>query len=218
MSNLTLVIGNRNYSSWSLRAWLALTQAGLEFDEIQIPLFMPKFKQEIAKYSDAGKVPILIEDGTVIGESIAILERAAELAPSAKLWPDDPLARAAARSCAAEMHAGFFALREHCPMNMRRSVPDFRLTPAVEQEIARITQLWTELRLNYGGSGDFLFGHFTNADAMFAPVCSRLRSYHVPLDEVSANYVSAVLAMPAMKDWAEQAAQEEWVIAEEEVD
>lgn len=217
MPDLTLVIGNRNYSSWSLRAWLALTQAELRFEEVQIPLFMSGFKQEIAKYSGAGKVPVLIEDGTVICESLAILERTAELAPSALLWPEAPLARAAARAAAAEMHAGFHALREHCPMNVRRSIPDYALTPAVEQDITRITQIWGDLRARYGSDGDFLFGHFTNADAMFAPVCSRLRSYHVALDDVAGAYVAAVLAMPAMADWAEQAAREAWVIEEEEV-
>lgn len=219
MSTLTLVIANKAYSSWSLRPWLALRMAGLAFEEVVIPLRQPETKAEIAKHSGAGKVPVLHDGGITVWESLAILEYIAERAPEAGLWPVEIHARAAARAISAEMHAGFTALRSQMPMNVRASLPGRGRTPEVAAEIARITEIWRSCRTRFGDAGPFLFGRFTNADAMFAPVVTRFRTYGVEaeVDDVSKAYIASVLSLPPMLEWVAAAKVEPWSIADYEV-
>src|SRR4051794_35987064 len=175
----TLVIGNKNYSSWSLRPWIAMKVCGIGFDETVIPLYEPASRERILEVSPTGKVPALIDGDIRVWESLAILDYLAERHPGAGLWPKDQAARAHARSVAAEMHAGFAALRRHCPMNMRRPVKARELTAEAAADVARIDHLWTQCRTRFGAGGPFLFGAFGAADAMFAPVVSRLHTYDI---------------------------------------
>ncbi len=216
--SLTLVIGNKNYSSWSLRAWIAMAASGIAFDEVFIPLSLPDTKERIKRHSPAGKVPVLIDGDAVIWESLAILEHLAERFPKAGLWPSEPAARAHARSIAAEMHAGFQPLRSQCPMNLWRPVERLALTPEVEANVARITEIWRAARERFGKGGPFLFGSFGAADAMFAPVATRFHTYDIPCDKVSRAYVDAIHAHPAFKIWRDGAFKETLVIAQDEVD
>lgn len=212
MSTPVLYIGNKNYSSWSLRPWLAARQIGFSFDEVIIPLDQPGTRTEILRYSPTGRVPCLVLGDQIIWDSLAICETLAELRPAAKLWPEDPVARALARSVSAEMHSSFQALRQHFPMNIRGRFPQRGVTPAVQEDINRICALWRDCRRRYGAGGSLLFGHFTIADAMYAPVVSRLVTYGVALDEDSRAYVDAVMALSAMVDWVEAAKREPWII------
>ena len=214
---MTLVIGNKNYSSWSLRAWLALKLAGLPFEEVLIPLDEPDTRERLREQSPTGRVPVLKDGALVIPESLAIIEYAAELRPDARLWPADRAARAVARAVAAEMHAGFAALRHHMPMNIRRRAPGKGEGPGVADDIARISDIFRTCRTRYGAGGDFLFGAPGAADAMFAPVATRFRTYGVALDPVVQAYVEALLALPPMRAWEAAAADERWTIAAEEV-
>jgi len=216
MAALTLVIGNKNYSSWSLRPWLALRAAGLPFEEVLIRLYTPTSKEEILRWSPSGKVPALVEGDSVTWDSLAICERAAELAPTAGLWPSDAVARAFARSVSAEMHAGFLALRTLCPFNLR--IREKRpLTQETEADVARITSLWRDCRERFGRGGEFLFGRFGIADAMFAPVLTRFRSWGIPIeDAVVRRYSGAVLDWPHFREWEEAALQETERIASSE--
>lgn len=214
MSELTLVIANKTYSSWSLRPWLTLKHVGAAFDEVVIPLRQPETAAKISQWSPAGKVPVLRHGDVTIWESIAILEYLAELFPDANLWPADPAARAHARAISAEMHAGFTALRSNMPMNLRRHLPGRGRTPEVEKDIARITAMWRDCRERFGSGGPFLFGAFSNADAMYAPVVTRFETYAVTLDAVCRAYSDALLALPAMRAWSAEAAAEPWTIAE----
>lgn len=209
---LTLVIGNKNYSSWSLRPWLALRHAGLPFEEVLIPLDQPDTAQRLSEESPSGLVPVLREEELTVWDTLAICERAAELAPEAGLWPSDDKARAVARSVAAEMHSGFSALRSACPMNIRRR-SSYVMSDAVSRDVDRITAVWRDCRTRFGEGGPFLFGSFTNADAMYAPVCTRFRTYSLPEDSLTTDYIDAVHDHPAMRDWTEAARNEEWVIA-----
>lgn len=195
---MQLVIGNYNYSSWSLRAWIALKVFGFDFDVTRIPLYGPGAKQQILQHSPAGKVPILKDGGTVVWDSLAIMEYLAE--KDAKLWPADAVSRARARSVSAEMHAGFPNLRQHMSMNVRRRYPGKGRTPEVLDEIRRIEDIWSQ------ASGPFLFGPFTAADAMYAPVVLRFRTYDVQVSHRA--YMEAVLALPAMKEWIAAAERE----------
>lgn len=215
-AHLTLIVGNRNYSSWSLRAYLGMAVSGLDFALDVIPLHHPETRAKLAGRSPSGKMPVLIEDGVAIWDSLAILERLAELAPAAGLLPADGVARAVARSAMAEMHAGFADLRAQYPMNLRRAPKPIPATPGTAADIARILEIWHDCRARFGAAGPFLFGQFTIADAMYAPVCTRLRTYAVPLDAGSAAYVDAVLSHPAMRDWTDAALTETWVIAADE--
>ncbi len=217
MADLTLVLGNRNYSSWSLRAWLAMRIAGLEFDVEVIPLDQPETKQAILSRSPAGRVPVLHSGDLVVWDSLAICEHTAELAPRAKLWPEDAAARAVARAASAEMHAGFAALRATLPMNIRADRPGVAIEAPAQADIERITEIWRDCRARFGAAGPFLFGAPTIADAMFAPVVARFATYHVPLGPVERAYVDSVRALPAMGEWAAAAAEEPWVIEREEV-
>jgi glutathione S-transferase len=203
MSRLTLVIGNKNYSSWSLRPWLALRMAGIDFEEVRIPLYQGASRAQILRHSPAGKVPILRDGDTLVWDSLAICEYVAELAPAAKLWPDDRALRAHARSISAEMHSGFTSLRSAMPMNMRLSGAQLVKAPSpeVQADIARVVAIFEECRARHGGGGDFLLGRFTIADAMYAPVATRLRSYSVSLPARSQAWVDAIYALPAMREW-----------------
>jgi glutathione S-transferase len=204
MSDLTLVIGNKNYSSWSLRPWLALRMAGLAFEEIRIPLYQAGSREQILRHSPAGRVPILLHGGVTVWDSLAICEYAAELAPGAGLWPENRALRAHARSISAEMHSGFGALRSAMPMNLR--LAGARLvkppSPEVEADVARVLAIFEECRQRHGAGGDFLFGPFTIADAMFAPVATRLRSYSVRLPARSQAWVDAIWSLVPMQEWA----------------
>jgi glutathione S-transferase len=195
---MLLVIGNYNYSSWSLRAWLALKVFAFPFDVVRIPLYGPGAKDELLKHSPAGKVPILKDGDAVVWDSLAILEYLAEKNP--RVWPADPRERARARSISAEMHSGFPSLRNHMSMNVRRRYPGKGRTPEVLAEIRRIDQIWSQAK------GPFLFGPFSAADAMYAPVVLRFRTYDVKVS--NAAYMDAVLALPAMKEWIAAAERE----------
>ncbi len=207
-----LVLGNRNYSSWSLRGWLLVRQAGIAADEVVIPLRTPETADLIRQHSPSGKVPVLVQGDVTVWDSLAIAEYCAELAPTAGIWPADMAARAMARSAAAEMHSGYAALRGAWPMNMKRSAPPLTATPDVAADIARIRALWSDCRARFGAGGPFLFGDWSAADAMFAPVVSRLVSYGAPLDADNAAYCAAVLDHPLMQEWAAMAATETWNI------
>lgn len=205
MAKLTLVIGNKNYSSWSLRPWLAMKQFGLEFDEIRIPLYTPESKEQLQQYSPSGKVPLLLHDSLTVWDSLAICEYLAEEFPALNWWPKDKVARAIARSISAEMHSGFQNLRQNMPMNCRASRPGKGMTPEVQKDIERITAIWQNCRQNFGKSGTMLFGDFTIADAMFAPVVLRFITYDVKLDEDLRAYSEAILTLPAMQEWIKAA-------------
>jgi glutathione S-transferase len=217
MADFTLVIGNKNYSSWSLRGWLMAKAAGISFDEIVIPLDRPETQSTIKKHSPSGRVPVLIDKGLQVWESLAIAEYLNELKPKALLWPDAAAARAHARSISSEMHAGFAELRNNMPMNIRSSFPGKGMTPGVRADIERITGLWRDTRKKFAGAAaakddGFLFGTFGNADAMYAPVVTRLRTYGVKLESDSEAYCAAVMAHPAMKEWVDAAKNEPWLI------
>ena len=202
----TLYVGSKRYSSWSLRPYLALAHARIEFTTETIPLDRPDTKQRIAAVNPTGKVPVLHDSGLVIGDSLAICEYAAELAPDAGLWPADRATRARARAIACEMHAGFVALRREMPMDLGAHKPGVGRTPESLADIARVTQIWRDELAASGGP--FLFGAFTIADAMFAPVVTRFVSYAVELDAACAKYVHAIGELPAMRAWTHDAAKE----------
>lgn len=214
MAELTLYIGNKNYSSWSLRPWLALQQTGLPFREVLLPLRQPDSKARFLALSPAGKVPVLHHGDVVIWESLAICEYLAELAPQAGLWPGDAAARTHARSIAHEMHAGFARLRENMPMDVRSDRRAQSRAGLVTEEIARIGDIWQRARQDFGHrmGGPFLFGNFTIADAMYAPVVSRFRTYGVALGEIGTAYMAAILNWPAFKAWEAAASAETAVI------
>ena len=219
MNDLTLVIGNKNYSSWSLRPWLAMRHAGIPFDERLLLLFDENWKEAIAAVSPSDRVPVLLHGERTVWETLAILEYVNELFPGAGLWPADREARAVARAVANEMHAGFAALRHHMPMNLRRlDLKGRGRGPGVDDDIARICDIWRDCRARYGAGGDFLFGAFCAADAMYAPVVTRLDTYGVELDETCAAYSRAVLRLPAFLEWREAALQEPWIVPEDEID
>ena len=207
MEQLTLIIGNKNYSSWSLRPWLAMKQVGLDFTEVRIPLDTPTTHEEILRYSSSGKVPVLRHSDLTIWESLAICEYVAERFAK-NLWPEDVAARALARSISAQMHAGFQSLRQNLPMNCRARIPGKGREQGVQADIDRITAIWRECRSKFGSGGNLLFGHFTIADAMFAPVVSRFFTYDVKLDVIARDYAEAVWTLPAMQEWVAAATAE----------
>lgn len=208
MPQLTLVIGNKNYSSWSLRPWLMLKQFDLQFNEICIALYTPESSSKIRQYSNSGKVPVLLHGTQTVWDSLAICEYLADQFPTLQWWPQDKTARAVARSISAEMHSGFQNLRQNMPMNCRTRLPGKGITPEVQKDIERITAIWHDCRQNFGTSGSMLFGEFTIADAMFAPVVLRFVTYGVQLDSIAQAYTQAVLTLPAMQEWLEAAATE----------
>ena len=211
MAEFTIYIGNKNYSSWSFRAWLIAKLAGIAFDEVLIPLYQPQSRGEILRHTPSGKVPVLEHGAVAVWESLAIGEYLAEIFPQMGFWPKDPAARAHARAISNEMHAGFLPLRRHFPMNMR-SVFDREIVPEAQGDIDRITSLWRDCRQRFGGGGNFLFGSFSIADAMFAPVVSRFRTYKLRLDAVSEAYAAAMTAWPAYQEWLAAARNEPMVI------
>jgi len=217
---LRLIIGNKNYSSWSLRPWIAMKVAGIPFEEEVLPLDTPAFKERLSLVSGTGKVPTLIDGQVRVWESLAILEYLAERYPDAGLWPKNPAARAHARAIASEMHAGFQALRRACPMNMHRPAKAIALDDEAQANIARIVQMWTDCRARFGaanGEGPFLFGRFGAADAMYAPVVSRFRTYAISSEAGTESYMAAVEALPAYAEWLAAAKAEPWIRAKDEI-
>jgi len=216
MAEYTIYIGNKNYSSWSLRSWLMLKQAGAPFTEVLIPLRGATTRSEIMRHSPSGRVPALRHGDVTVWDSLAIGEYLAEIFPAGRLWPEDPRARAMARAVSAEMHSGFSALRSHLPMNMRSSFPNRGVTPEAQADINRITAAWRDCRKRFGEGGAFLFGDLTIADAMYAPVVSRFRTYKIELDEEAQRYGEAVWALPALQEWLAAARNEPMIIEDAE--
>jgi glutathione S-transferase len=216
---LTLVIGNKNYSSWSMRPWLALKASKIAFDEVVIPLYTGDAdKQRILKFTQSGKVPALVDGDVTIWDSLAIIEYAAERFPQAQLWPEDRASRAHARSVSAEMHSGFLALRNECGMNLHRPVGAKALSADALADIARIQQSWAECRARYGKLGPYLFGAFSGADAMYAPVVHRFRTYAIEVTSEVRGYMDTVTVLPAFQEWTRAALAETLVIEKFEVD
>lgn len=212
---LKLFIGNKAYSSWSMRGWLAVKQSGLPFEEIVVPLYDEEWnrRREGDEFApSSGKVPILWDEDAVVWDSLAIIEYLAEKAGREKFWPDDNIARAMARSMAAEMHSSFANLRRECPMNIRNRYPARPLPAEVQADIIRVVSLWAEARSRFGSGGDFLFGEFGAADIMYAPVVSRFATYSIELPRFAAAYAQAVIAHPFVQDWIAAAQEEPWVI------
>ncbi len=212
----TLVIGNKNYSSWSLRAWLLLSEAGIPFNEHRIALDRPGSAEEIARFSPAGLVPVLILDDLGIWDTLAIAETVAERWPDKQLWPEDPDERAHARSVSAEMHSGFSTLRTCMPMNCRAMGRRIPIPDALGAEIDRVIAIWSGCHRRYGDRGGWLFGRFSVADAMFAPVVLRFRTYGINLPESAGYYPNRLLESPAMQRWLAAAESETEVIDREE--
>jgi glutathione S-transferase len=208
MGNLTIVLGSKGYSSWSLRAWLALEQTGAPYAEVLVALDQPDTAANIRRHSPSGRVPTLLDGELAIWDSLAIGEYLAERFPEAGLWPADSTARAIARAVSAEMHSGFAALRQQMPMNLHRSPKDVARNPALDADIARILEIWRDCRARFGAGGPFLFGKQTLADAMFAPVVVRFRAYAVALDGEAAAYAQAIWSLPAMEKWTAAAVSE----------
>lgn len=211
--SLKLILGNKNYSSWSLRPWLALAEHDIAFEEEVINIYDPTSKAKILKYSPAGKMPILIDGDYSIWDSIAILETLADKFPHLDLWPKDPAARALARSISAEMHSGFVPLRKAMPMNLKRTPapPKAGIAEDVHADIKRICEIIRDARTRFGARGDFLFGAFSAADCMYAPVATRLRTYAVKLDGPCEDYVEAIHNLASFKRWKEAGLKESWV-------
>ena len=215
-----LIIGNRAYSSWSMRGWLAAKQSGDEFEELVVPMFDAEWekRREGDEFAPSlGKVPILWDGEIVVWDSLAIIEFLADRYGQALYWPEDESARAVARSMSAEMHSGFSNLRRELPMNVRKSFPPVELSDAVREEIDRIMQLWAQARARFGGTGDYLFGDWCAADIMYAPVVTRFITYGVAVPSFAAVYMKAVLSHPDVAEWIDKAQDEPWVIEEYEV-
>jgi glutathione S-transferase len=220
---LKLTIGNKNYSSWSMRPWIAMKVAGIAFEETVISLNDPHFKPTLLQLSPAGKVPVLVDNHPRLGdvrvwESLAILEYLAETFPTANLWPADPKARAHARAISNEMHCGFIPLRRQYPMNMWRPVVPREPMPEVAADIKHIDEMWCYCRASFGQAGPFLFGTFTAADAMYAPVVSRFFTYAANVSASARGYMDAMMALPAWSEWRTAALKEPWVLPEDEPD
>ncbi len=200
---MKLVIGNKNYSSWSMRPWLALRANNIPFEEIFIPLYTDSKadKERILSFSHAGKVPALVDGDITVWDSLSIIEYLAEKFPQSRLWPEDRARRAHARSISAEMHSGFMALRNECGMNLHRPVGGVALSDDARANAARIQAIWAECHQRYGNEGPFLFGTFSGADAMFAPVVHRFRTYAIPVADGARHYVDAMSSLPAFQEW-----------------
>lgn len=213
---MKIILGNKKYSSWSLRGWLALKLSGFEFEEIVLTLDTPEFYKQIKKYSPTICVPVLHHGETAVWDSLAIIDYIDRLCPKLKLWPEDTAAYGLARAISAEMHSGFMALRNAAPMNIGKNYTGLALADAVAKDVARIDVIWSEARSKFGAGGDFLFGDFSAADIMFAPVVHRFNGYNLPRSEISQAYIDAMLAHPAMQEWAKDAMQETEVLEREE--
>jgi glutathione S-transferase len=208
MAGLTLVIGNKNYSSWSMRPWVLLKQLGIPFDEVKLRFHSDEWDAHIARWSPSGLVPVLWRGDQSVWDSLAIMETLHEWYPDKDVWPRDAAARAFARACAAEMHSGFRDLRGNMPMNIRSSHPGKGMKPEVQANIERVEKLWKEARQRFGSGGPFLFGAFSAADAMFAPVVMRFRTYAVKLSPEGTRYCEAMLAAPGVRAWIDDALKE----------
>lgn len=213
---MKLLIGNRNYSTWSLRPWLVLRHFEIAFEDEVLQLAGPGWRENLAARSPTGKVPVLVDGDLVVPETLAIIEYLADRFPDKAIWPEDRSDRALARAAASEMHAGFSSLRTHAPMNLRASHPGKVDLDAVRKDLHRVEQLWGGLLARSGGP--YLFGAFSAADAMFAPLATRLRTYDLPVSDVAGRYVEAIYALPAFQDWLSQALQEPWVVDDDEID
>jgi len=210
---LKLVIGNKNYSSWSMRPWLAMRANDIGFDEIFIPLYTGAAdKQRLLDITRSGKVPALIDGDVTVWDSLAIIEYVAELFPEKRLWPADKIARAQARSISAEMHSSFVALRSECGMNLHRPIGAVELSQDARTDVARIQEIWTDCRERYGKSGPFLFGAFSAVDAMFGPVIHRFRTYAIPVTPLVRDYMGTMMALPAFQEWTRAGLAETLVI------
>jgi len=217
MSTKTLVIGNKNYSSWSLRPWIFMRQMGLEFREKRVALFVETMEQELAPYFSNSKVPVLLDNNFVVWDSLAIMEYLSENYLNGRGWPVDVKARAVARSVSAEMHSSFASLRSALPMNCRKKFHGFKLAPEVQRDIDRVKAIWQKCRTEYHDGGKWLFGEFSIADAMFAPVALRFTGYDVALNQLEQNYVQAFLDHADMKEWVAAGEQEKETIDRDEV-
>ncbi len=213
---MKLLIGNRNYSTWSLRPWLVLRHFEIPFEDEVLQLSGPRWRETLAERSPTGKVPVLVDGSLVVPETLAIIEYLAESFPDKAIWPIERNARALARAAASEMHAGFSMLRNHAPMNLRASHPGKVDLDAVRGDLHRAETLWGGLLENSGGP--YLFGAFSAADAMFAPLSTRLRTYDLPVSDVAGRYVEAIYALPAFQEWRGLALQEPWVVDDDEID
>jgi len=216
MAGLTLVIGNKNYSSWSMRPWVLMKQLGIPFDEVRLRFDSEEWDAQIQRWSASRLVPVLWRGDQSVWDSAAIMETLHEWFPDKDVWPRDAAARALARCAAAEMHSGFRDLRGTMPMNIRASHPGKGMKPEVQANIDRIQHLWTEARERFGRGGPFLFGAFCAADAMFAPVVTRFRTYGVALDPESSRYCQAMLEAPGVRAWIDAALKETEIVAEDE--
>ncbi len=217
MDKFELVIGNKAYSSWSLRPWLVLRHAQVFFTETRVPLYVHGYKEELLKYAPSGKVPVLKHGTVTVWDSLAICEYLAELFPQAALWPQDPSIRALARSISAEMHSGFTAIRGAMPFNCRASGRHVPITAEIQKEIDRVQGLWRDCRAVYGKAGTWLFGDFSVADAMYVPVALRFLTYGVSLDPVAQSYAEMISYDPAVQEWVAAAKQETEVMISNEV-
>jgi len=217
---MKLVIGNKNYSSWSFRPWIAMKTLGIPFEEILIPfgapLGNPDFRTRLTAYTPAGLVPVLIDGDVHVWETLAIMEYLAEKFPEKQLWPADTKARAHARAISSEMHAGFLALRGECPVNLRRPIRERALPEAARANVARVDAMWSDCRARYGGP--FLFGAFCAADAMYAPMVARLNTYGIKVGREALVYMEAMMALPAWAEWRTGALAETWIVPEDEAD
>lgn len=216
MSRPTLVIANKNYSSWSMRPWVLLRTLGIEFDEVQLKFGSDAHRDGIARWSPTGLVPVLWLDGEPVWDTLAIAETVAERWPEHQAWPTDARARAVARSVCAEMHSGFHALRGAMPMNIRGAYPGKGMNPDVRKDIDRVVDIWTACRERFGQGGDLLFGGFSIADAYYAPVVTRFATYAVELPQVARRYADAVLVLPAVREWSAAGRAEPEFVAEDE--
>ncbi|QBR70000.1 glutathione S-transferase [Beijerinckiaceae bacterium] len=215
--SLTLLIANKTYSSWSFRPWILMRHFGIPFEEVVIPLAQETTRAEISRFSPSGKCPALRDGEILVWDSLAIIEYVAELNPQLAIWPSERAARAQARSLSAEMHSGFAAMRSLLPMNMRRPVHKCALSPEASADISRIEQAFAQARKQFGQAGPFLFGQFSAADAMFAPIVNRLHVYDVEVTPVTKDYMEAMSVLPAYQDWRAQAQAEAWSIEKYEV-
>jgi glutathione S-transferase len=216
MDNLTLVIGNKNYSSWSMRPWVLLKQLGIPFEEVKLKFHTTEWDAQIERWSPSGLVPVLWRGEQSVWDTLAIVETLNEWFPRKAVWPADPAARALARSAASEMHSGFRDLRGKMPMNIRSKHPGKGMTPEVRANIDRIETLWNTARGRFGSGGDFLFGPFCAADAMFAPVVMRFETYAVATGPVATRYCKAMRAAPGVRAWIDDALKETEFVAEDE--
>lgn len=217
---MKLVIANKAYSSWSLRPWILMTVKGIPFEEDLIPLDTPEFRPRVSAYGAGSTVPILVDGDVTVWESLAIMDYLGEAFPDRGIWPQERRARAFARTISAEMHAGFRGLRAACPMNLRKRFAARDRGDLVAKDVARVSHLWQTARADFGAkaAGPFLFGDFTAADAMFAPVVTRFQTYSISVDPALRAYMDAVMDLPAFRAWQEASLQESWIVAHDEVD